>query len=176
MSTTHLTPLYSSEAIQERVQAIAKEINAHYKDESVVAICVLKGAFMFFSDLVKHLTCNPELDFIRIASYGQHAESSRNIVFSKDVDVSLVGKHVLIIEDIIDTGHSMEFLFQNFKERGAASLRLAVLVNKGERRECPITPDFVGFTLPKGFIVGYGLDYAERFRELPAIYEAQIEE
>ena len=155
MRITNLKPLISEEAIQTRVKEMAGEISTLYKDEPLVVVCVLKGAFMFFSDLVRHLTCKPELDFVRLASEG---------------------KHVLIVEDIVDTGHSMDFLYRQFQARGARSLRLAVLVDKNERREVPVTSHFVGFALPSGFVVGYGLDYAESYRELPAIYEAEIEE
>ena len=151
MRITNLKPLISEEAIQTRVKEMAGEISILYKDEPLVVVCVLKGAFMFFSDLVRHLTCKPELDFVRLASYGSAAQRSK-------------------------TGHSMDFLYRQFQARGARSLRLAVLVDKNERREVPVTSHFVGFTLPSGFVVGYGLDYAESYRELPAIYEAEIEE
>ena len=167
MRITNLKPLISEEAIQTRVKEMAGEISTLYKDEPLVVVCVLKGAFMFFSDLVRHLTCKPELDFVRLASYGSAAQRSKTITFTKDV---------LIVEDIVDTGHSMDFLYRQFQARGARSLRLAVLVDKNERREVPVTSHFVGFTLPSGFVVGYGLDYAESYRELPAIYEAEIEE
>ena len=176
MRITNLKPLISEEAIQTRVKEMAEEISALYKDEPLVVVCVLKGAFLFFSDLVRHLTCKPEIDFVRLASYGSAAQRSKAITFTKDVEIPLEGKHVLIVEDIVDTGHSMDFLFRQFQARGARSLRLAVLLDKNERREVPVTSHFVGFTLPSGFVVGYGLDYAESYRELPAIYEAEIEE
>lgn len=176
MRITKLKPCISEEVIQKRVKEMAEEISALYKGQPLVVICVLKGAFLFFSDLVKHLTCEPELDFVRLASYGQSSKSSRTITFTKDVEIPLEGKHVLIVEDIVDTGHSMDFLFRQLQARGVRSLRLAVLLDKNERREVPVTAHFVGFTLPSGFVVGYGLDYAERYRELPAIYEAEIEE
>ncbi|MEG1609831.1 MAG: hypoxanthine phosphoribosyltransferase [Bilophila sp.] len=176
MRITKLKPLYSAEEIQDRVKTIAEMVNTLYKNEPLVVICVLKGAFMFFSDLVKHLTCKPELDFVRLASYGRGTTSARTINFTKDVEIPLEGKHVLIVEDVIDTGHSMDFLFRQLAARGARSLRLAVLVDKHERREVPVTAHFAGFTLPTGFIVGYGLDYAEHYRELPAIFEAEIED
>ncbi len=175
MRITKLKPLISEEAIQKRIRELADEISALYKDEPLVVVCVLKGAFMFFSDLVKHLSCKPELDFVRLASYGAASKSSKTITFTKDVEIPLEGKHVLIVEDIVDTGHSMDFLFRQFQARGARSLRLAVLLDKHDRREVPVTSHFVGFALPSGFVVGYGLDYAESYRELPAIYEAEIE-
>ncbi len=164
--------LFSQTAIAGRVQAIAAEINELYLGEPLVVICVLKGGFMFFSDLVKHMAVpGMELDFVRLASYGDGTESTRAISFTKDVEISLSGKHVLLVEDVVDSGHTMHFLLHQMRARGARSLRLAALVDKVERREVPVHVDFVGFRLSRGFIVGYGLDYAERFRELPSIYE-----
>ena len=163
--------VYSKEAIAERIRAIGAEINRLYEGEDLVAVCVLKGAFMFFSDLMKELTVRPRIDFVRLASYGSGTQSTGDVMLVKDVELSLEGKHVLIVEDVIDSGHSMDFLLRLFAMRGAASLRLAVLVDKRGRREVAVTPDFTGFTLDEGFIVGFGLDYAERYRELPAVYE-----
>ena len=168
--------LFTEKAIAARVEQLGADLTAQLGGKRPVLVCVLKGAFMFFSDLVRHLTCKPELDFVRLASYGSAAQRSKTITFTKDVEIPLEGKHVLIVEDIVDTGHSMDFLYRQFQARGARSLRLAVLVDKNERREVPVTSHFVGFTLPSGFVVGYGLDYAESYRELPAIYEAEIEE
>lgn len=175
MTIRKLIPVIGEEDVQRRIREMAEEISAVYKDEPPVVVCVLKGAFMFFSDLVRHLTCKPHIDFVRLGSYGSAAESSQSITLSKDVEVSLKDRHVLIVEDIVDTGHTMDFLFREFQARGARSLRLAVLVDKKERREVPVTAHFVGFALPSGFLVGYGLDYAEMCRELPAIYEAELE-
>lgn len=163
--------LYDSDSIARRVRELAAEIDALYAAEPLVMICVLKGAFMFFSDLVKNLTISPELDFVRLASYGNGTTSSRNVSLTKDVETSLTGKHVLVVEDIVDSGHTMDFLLKQLAARGPRSLRLAALLDKKERRELPVLAHFVGFALPAGFIVGYGLDYAERFRALPALYE-----
>ncbi len=166
--------MFSEREIARRVREIAGEINALYQDKPLVMVCILKGGFMFFSDLVKQVSVQPELDFVRLASYGA-ATSGAAISFTKDVELSLKGKHVLFVEDVVDSGHTMLFLLQQMRARGAASLRIAALVDKRERREVEVTVDFSGFALPKGFIVGYGLDYAERFRELPAIYELVFE-
>lgn len=159
------------ERIESRVREIGAEINALYADKPLVVICILKGAVMFFSDLLKELTMRPQIDFVRLASYGDGMHTSRSVSFTKDVELSLENKHVLLVEDVIDSGHTMEFLLRQLSARGAASIRIAVLVDKHERREVDVTPDFVGFSLDEGFIVGYGLDFAERYRELPAIYE-----
>ena len=165
-----LTEVFSEELVQTRVKAIAEEINRQYVGKQLVVICVLKGGVMFFVDLLKHITVGPEIDFVRVASYGTGMESSRAINITKDVELPIRDKHVLLVEDVIDTGHTMDFLMSLFASRGAASVRLAVLIDKMERREVPVWADFVGFELKEGFIVGYGLDFAEQYRELPAIY------
>ena len=157
--------------IEERVGSVAAEINAAYAGERLVVVCVLKGAFMFFSDLIKHLTMRVEVDFVRLASYGSGLETTKSVSLTKDIELSLAGKHVLVVEDVVDSGHTMEFLLCQLQARGAKSLRVAVLLTKSERREVSVPVDFVGFPEQTGFLVGYGLDYAEQYRELPAIYE-----
>jgi hypoxanthine phosphoribosyltransferase len=163
--------VYPRDVVEGRIRELASAVNAEYAGRPLVVVCVLKGAYMFFSDLVKELTVGPELDFVRLASYGSGTESSRSISFTKDVELSLAGKHVLLVEDVIDTGHTMDFLMRQLKARGTASLKIAALVDKKARSEVPVDAEFVGFTIDDGFIVGYGLDYAELYRELPAIYE-----
>lgn len=170
-----LRELYSSEMIEARVNEIAGQINQDYAGKPLVVICVLKGAFMFFADLVRRLTVEPEIDFVRIASYGQNDVSSGTISFSKDVELSLAGKDVLLVEDVVDSGLTMDFLVRQLQARGANSLRIAALVDKFERREVKVHVDYAGFTLSSGFIVGYGLDYAERYRELPAVFVIEAE-
>ena len=180
--------VYTSGQIAERVRAMAAEIDAFYGDEPLVAVCVLKGAVFFFTDLVRAMRSeNLELDFVRLSSYGKGTSSSRHVVFSKDVDCDITGKHVLIVEDVVDSGLSMQFLMRQFEARGArqglrtwgprgpASLRLAALVDKNERREVDVRVDFAGFKLEEGFIVGYGLDYAEKYRALPDVEELVFE-
>ncbi len=170
MRIVGMKPVITREQIDRRLDELASEINAFYAGKPLVVICVLKGGFMFFADLIKRLSCNPEIDFVRLASYGS-GDVGRNVTFTKDVELPLKGKHVLIVEDIVDTGHTMDFLLKQMTVRGALSLRLAVLLDKAERREVPVRADFVGFPFVQGFLVGYGLDYAEQFRELPAVYE-----
>jgi hypoxanthine phosphoribosyltransferase len=135
-------------------------------------VCVLKGAFLFFADLVRRIDLDLELEFIRLACYGKGTDSGE-LVFSKDLETSIQGKNVLVVEDIVDSGRSMDFLLRTFAERKPRSLRLAALVDKFERREVPLDVDFPGFTLHKGFIVGYGMDYAERYRQLGGIFEIE---
>lgn len=166
-----LKQLIDAGTIAGRVAELAAEIDELYKGETVVVICVLKGAFPFFSDLVRAMKTDVLMDFVRLASYGDGTSSSEHVALTKDVEVSLEGRHVLIVEDIVDSGRSMDFLMRTFSVRGARSIRLATLIDKKERRQFPVRSDFVGFELPSGFLVGYGLDYAERYRALPAIYE-----
>ena len=167
-----LRVVFTETRIRDRVAGMAGEIDAVYGEEPLVAVCVLKGAVHFFSDLTRHLR-NPalELDFVRLSSYGGGTVSSRHVAFSKDVDCDVRGKHVLIVEDVVDSGHSMRFLVAQFQARGAASLRIAALIDKKERREIMVDVDFVGFHLDRGYVVGYGMDCAERYRALPAVYE-----
>jgi len=133
---------------------------------------VLKGAFLFFADLVRHIKNDAlEIDFVRMASYGSAQTRGRQTIFSKDMEVDVTGKHVLLVEDIVDTGHSVEFLLEVLEKRGAESIRVCAVVDKHERREVSLTVDFAGFPIQKGFIVGYGMDYAEKYRELDAVYE-----
>ena len=162
----NMREVFSEELIRRRVRELAADIDDVYKGETVVAVCV-----PFFSDLVRAMKTDVLIDFVRLASYGDRASSSEHVQITKDVEISLEGRHVLIVEDIVDTGRSMDFLMRYFSSRGAKSIRLAALIDKKERREFSVHSDFAGFDLPSGFIVGYGLDYAERYRTLPAIYE-----
>lgn len=171
-----LTPFITAEQIAERVESMGKEIAASYEgNESLVCICVLKGAFLFFSDIIRKIDRDIEVDFVRLASYGTATSRSDDIVFSKDLEISIENKDVLVIEDIVDTGHSMDFLLNVLRMRKPKSLKICSLIDKHERREKEVHVDFAGFKLEDGFIVGYGLDYAERYRELDGIYELSTE-
>lgn len=160
--------LFSKEQIDKRVKELAFEINKRYAGQPLVVICVLKGAVIFFADLVRYINVRPELDFVRLASYGSGTNAG-TISFTKDLEISLQGKHVIVVEDIVDTGHTMQFLFRQLEARKAKSIALCALIDKYERRTVDITVDFSGFKVNEGFIVGYGLDYAEKYRELPDI-------
>ena len=173
-STNTLTPLYTAADIDARVREMAAQINACYTGESVLLVGVLKGAFIFCADLARQLTMPLEMDFARLASYGTATSGAQEIKFTKDVESPLAGKHVLIVEDIVDTGRSMAFLCAQFAGRGAKSVKLAAFVDKPERRQVPITVNFTGFHIDSGFIVGYGLDYAEHYRELPGLHILNI--
>ncbi len=165
-----LATCFTRDEIEKRVSDLARQIDARYGDEPLVAVCVLKGAFIFFSDLVRKLS-NPnlELDFVRLSSYGKSTNSSGHIIFNKDVEVDLRGKNVLIIEDIVDSGQTMQFLCDQFRARKPASIAIASLVDKRERRIANVPVDFPGFVVDKGFLVGYGMDVGEKNRTLPDI-------
>ena len=164
--------LFSEEDIAARVAELGEEIAAVYTGEPLVAVCVLKGAVHFFSDLTRAISREDlEMDFVRISSYGAGTVTSREIRLTKDLECDVRGKHVLVVEDVVDSGHSLRFLLDLLAGRGARSVRIATLVNKTERREVDVPVAFSGFMLDSGFIVGYELDHAERYRALPAIYE-----
>ncbi len=169
MKITGLRTIYSNACIQKRVCELAESINATYHNEPLVAVCVLKGAVVFFSDLIRHITdVNLTLDFVRLASYGSSMNAGR-VRFERDLDTDIHGKHVLIVEDIVDSGQTMARLYDVLRTRDPLSLRLAALVDKKERRTANVHVDFPGFELNQGFLVGYGLDYAEQYRALPDI-------
>ncbi len=173
MSAAALTPLYTREAIAARVGELAAEISRQYRGEPLVAVCVLKGAVIFFADLVRQIdNAELRLDFVRLASYGEGSVAGR-LRFERDLETDIRDRHVLVVEDVVDSGRTMAFLLKTLAARGPRSLRLVALVDKRERREAPVRVDFPGFCLDRGFIVGYGLDYAELYRALPDICVAE---
>ena len=170
-------PLISEDKIARRVRELAADIAAHYGDEPVLAVCVLKGAFVFFADLMRALPpeMDVETDFVRLASYGASTSSAGKVEFKKDLEGSVEGRHVLVVEDIVDTGHSMDYFLKVLELRNPKSVRICALVDKDERRKLDMHVDFPGFRLDKGFVVGYGLDYAEKYRGLGAIYDLVLD-
>lgn len=164
--------LFDAETIASRVREMGAEIDRCYGNEPLVCVCVLKGAMPFFADLTRAIS-NPHVRFecVRLASYGTGDTSSGTVTLAQDVEMDLAGCHVLVVEDIVDSGHSMHFFLEHLRNKGANSVRLAALVDKKARREVEVNVDFAGFTMSDGFIVGYGMDYAERYRALPGIYE-----
>ena len=162
--------LYSKEIIDRRVKALAGEISSDLEGREVVLIGVLKGAFIFLADLARYLKIPHTVDFVRLASYGAGTTSSGNIIVTKDIETDIEGKDVVIVEDIIDTGASILFLQERLKEQHPSSIKVCALIDKKQRRERAVNADYVGFALDEGFIVGYGLDFDEKFRCLPAIY------
>ena len=162
--------LYSQEIIRKRVQELADILSREYEGKDVVIVGVLKGAFIFLADLVRCMTIPHHIDFIRVASYGSGTVSSGKITITKDIESSIEGKDVLIVEDIIDTGITLSSLKGILDERKPKSLKICALVDKTARREVEIDADYVGFTMEDGFVVGYGLDCDEQFRSMPEIY------
>ncbi len=172
----HLSPCIAAEELEKHVNRLADEINRDYADKHLVLVGVLKGSIVFLADLMRRLSMPVEIDFVRMSSYGMGAESSGTVHISKDVEVSIQDHHVLIVEDIIDTGYTLKYLVEQLASRNPKSVKVCALIDKYERRKVDFQADYVGLRLEKGFIVGYGLDYAERHRNLPAIYEVQFED
>jgi len=163
--------LFTAEAIARQVKLLARRISADYEGKDLVLIGVLKGAFIFLADLVRHLTIPVQLDFIRAASYGTGTESSGKIRITTDVELDLQGLDVLIVEDIVDSGLTTAFLKEYLASKKARSVKICTLIDKRERRTVSIPLEYVGLQMEKGFVVGYGLDCNEANRQLPGIYE-----
>ena len=163
--------LYTEEQLKARVAELGKEISKDYQNESVVLVGVLKGAIVFFTDFSTRYWWQRrcKFDFISCSSYGSGTTSTGVVRILKDLDRSVEGKHVLVVEDIVDTGTTLHYLLENLHARGAKSVRLAALLNKPERRKMDVEVDYVGFIIPDYFVIGYGLDYAEKYRHLPYI-------
>lgn len=162
--------LYSKETIEERVNELAETISRDYEGGEIVFVCVLKGAFIFLADLTRGLKVPHVVDFVRLASYGSGTVSSGEITITKDIETSIEGKDVVIVEDIIDTGITLAFLKDRLKKSNPNSLKICALLDKEERREVEVHVDYVGFIIEDKFVVGYGLDFDEKFRCLPDIY------
>ena len=161
--------LITEERLQQRVGEIAAEVSADYAGREVLVIGVLKGALPFIADLVRKLTVPCTLDFMAVSSYGGSMHSSGVVRILKDLDASIAGKHVLLVEDVIDSGLTLSYLIKNLRSREPASLELCTLMVKPGRRTLPVEPKYVGFEMPPTFVIGYGLDLDEQFRQLPYI-------
>lgn len=161
--------LVTSEQLRMRIAQMGEEITRDYAGEPIVAVCILKGASIFFADLLRAIDLPLSMDFMAISSYGSSTKSSGVVRINKDLDKDILGKHVLVIEDIIDSGLTLSFLRENLLSRGAKSLKICTLLDKPERRKVELTVDYKGFVIPDEFVVGYGLDYAEKYRNLPDI-------
>ncbi|HOT93259.1 MAG TPA: hypoxanthine phosphoribosyltransferase [Anaerolineae bacterium] len=162
--------LISEAEIQERIANLAAEMNALYSDaDRPVLICILKGAFMFLADLTRHLTFRHELDFMEISSYGRGTTSTGAVRILLDLATDVQGRNVIIVEDIVDTGNTLTYILRNFAARKPASVRVATLLSKPSRRQIEVPVDFIGFEVPDEFVIGYGLDFAEQYRNLPFI-------
>ena len=165
--------ILSSEQIRDRVDVLGRQISADYRDKELVLIGILNGAFIFLADLVRSIDLELEVDFIRVASYGDATSTTGTITLSKKPDLELAGKDILLVEDIVDTGTTMAWLHDHFLTYNPTSIKTCTLIDKHERRKAEVNVDYAGFMLNKGFLVGYGLDYAQKFRNLPEVCSLQ---
>lgn len=161
--------LVDEATIHERVMALGEAISQAYAGQDLVLVSVLKGSIIFMADLVRAITVPHEIDFMATSSYGAATNSSGVVRILKDLNVSIQGRNILVVEDIIDSGHTLNYLLRLLQERQPASLRIVTLLDKPDRRAVPIDVDWVGFSIPNEFVVGYGLDYDELYRNLPYI-------
>jgi len=161
--------LVTREQLAQRVKELGQQISEDYFGKDLTVIGILKGSVLFMSDLIREINVPMNIDFMSVSSYGSGTESSGNVRILKDLDSNISGRHVLIVEDIIDSGLTMKYLLNNLASRGAASLRVCTLLDKPERRLVPIKADYTGFDIPNEFVVGYGLDYSQLYRNLPDI-------
>ena len=168
--------LLSEEEVDRRIKEVADQINRDYAGKEVHLICVLKGGVFFMCELAKRITVPVSLDFMSVSSYGDDTKSSGVVRIVKDLDQPLEGKDVLIVEDIIDSGRTLHYLIPVLKQRNPASIRLCALLNKPDRREIEVQIDYLGFDIPDEFVVGYGLDYAQKYRNLPYIGVVEFHE
>ena len=166
---TNLRVLVPADQIQKRILELGTQIARDFPEGPLCLVCILKGAFMFMADLSRAIDRHARCEFIGISSYGKEKSSSGEVRLTKDLDSSIEGANVLVVEDIVDTGLTLSYLLANLESRGAASVRLAALLDKFERREREVQIDYLGFKIPDEFVVGYGLDFAERYRNLPYI-------
>lgn len=162
--------LVSSKDIQDKVEEIAKKITGDYKDKGdLILIGILKGSVMFLTDLARKIELPITFDFMSVSSYGLNAVSTGDVRILKDLDQCIEGKNVIVVEDIIDTGYTMQYIINTLKARKAKSIKIASLLNKPDRRKVEVDVDYLGFEIPDEFVVGYGIDYAEKYRNLPFI-------
>ena len=165
----HVDVLLTEEEVDARIREIAEQVNKDYEGKEIHMICILKGGSFFMCELAKRITGPVSLDFMSVSSYGGGTESTGRIKIIKDLDEDVMGKDVLVVEDIVDSGRTLSFLLQLLRDRGAKSLRLCTLLDKPDRRVIEVPVDYTCFQIPDEFVVGYGLDYAQKYRNLPYI-------
>ena len=165
-----LRVLVTEEQIKARIKEMGEEISREYEGKDPVVLGVLKGVVVFYADMIRHITVPCQMDFMCLSSY-QGTKSTGNMIVKQDMSVDVSGRHVLILEDIFDTGHSLDFTYHHLLSKEPASLKICTLLDKPSRRDPRVTlqPDYVGFTVPNAFVVGYGLDYNEHYRNLPYV-------
>lgn len=161
--------LISEEKLKHKVTELGAKITEDYRDKDLLLVCVLKGAVIFVSDLMRTIDLPLDIDFMAISSYGSNTKSSGVVRILKDLNASIEGRHVLIVEDIIDSGLTLSYLIDNLKSRGPASVEICTILDKPDRRVADLEIKYTGFQVPDEFVVGYGLDYAEKYRNLPYI-------
>ncbi|MBM3678246.1 MAG: hypoxanthine phosphoribosyltransferase [Actinobacteria bacterium] len=161
--------LIEEDTLRERVVGLGSEISADYAGRDLILVGVLKGAIFFIADVMRELTIPCEVDFMAISSYGADTDSSGVVRILKDLDANIAGRHVLVVEDIVDSGLTLSYLLRTLKARRPASIEICALLTKPDRREIDVPVRYVGFEIPNEFVIGYGLDYAERYRNLPYI-------
>lgn len=161
--------LLSEEEIKEKVKFLAGEIKSAYGDKNPLILCILNGSLIFTADLIRELDFPCTIDFMQVSSYGSGSETSGTLKIKKDIDTDISDRDVIIVEDILDTGVTLSNLMPALKSRGAKSVALCVLLNKPERRRIEVKADYIGFDIENEFVVGYGLDYAEKYRNLPYV-------
>ena len=171
-----LKKLYSREDIEEAVKRLAAMIERDYENEKIIFVCLLKGSFMFTSDLVRHVANPSRVDFIRVSSYGNGTTTSGTVTVTKDLEENIEGENVVIVEDIIDSGLTLKYVKEMLAGKKPKSVKICALLDKRARRQIEIEGDYVGFSMEDGFVVGYGIDYAEQFRNLPEIYVVEGED
>ncbi len=162
--------LFSKEKIATEVKRLATEISRDYEGQEVMLVGVLKGSFLFIADLIRELEVPAIIDFVRLASYGSGTQTSGIIEFRKELEMPIRGRNVIIVEDIVDSGYTLECLFNKLLIQEPKSLKICTLIDKTARREVEINADYIGISMEDGFIIGYGLDHDERYRDLPDIY------
>lgn len=161
--------LFSEEQLARRIEEIAEQINRDYADKEILLVSVLRGSFIFMADLARKITRPCRIDFMSVSSYGKSTTSSGQVQITKDLSEDISGLHVIVIEDILDSGNTLSYLLRILEQRHPASIRLCTLLDKPDRRKVEVAVHYSGFTIPDAFVVGYGLDYAERYRNLPYI-------
>lgn len=167
--------MYTEEQITSKIAELAAQINEDLKGEPVTIICILKGASFFACDLAKRLTMPVVMDFMMVSSYGNGTVSSGTLRIKKDLEESVEGTNVIVVEDIVDSGRTLKYLKQDLKDRGAKSVRLCALLSKPARHEVEVEVEYIGYEIPDEFVVGYGLDYAQKYRNLPYIGVVEFE-
>ena len=161
--------MFTEEEVDKKIRELGAKISEDFKGEQIKIVCILKGASFFACELAKRITNPVAIDFMSVSSYGNGTESSGEVKIVKELDSPVEGENVLVVEDIIDSGYTLDFLRKYFKDQGAKSVRLCALLSKPDRRMVDVPMDYVGYVIPDEFVVGYGLDYAQKYRNLPYI-------